>query len=433
MKPSFYNLFFEENDNAYVVNTMSGGIIQLPKNASTSLADGKVESIDRPIVDELYAQGFIVDSGCDELKNYLDYYEEKKNPGGQLDIQLFLAKSCNLSCPYCYQRAFNKPVNIISENKLIAFSKYIHKQIKENGFKNVNIQLFGGEPLLAKSRLGILFSETDKLEKMFNATISYSITTNATLFDDNILNDLLKRKAWIQITLDGPKEIHDARRFWKNGKGSYEKIVESVKKIVEQGGANDLLMRVNIDRENISALPSVLDTLKEIGVLQVECGLVEFKEGENEYESQRIKGGEEVIWETEMFAFEELKKRGFNNSPVDFTMKTVCSLHRNNSFVFDTNLQAFKCDMLIENPKYAIGHISDSGEMIISGDEYSKQTSRKPTDFKSCSTCRFLPVCGSGCAAKALNTNGELHSNYCEASMQSIQLKLKSYISASHN
>lgn len=430
MKPSFYNIHYTETEGNFVVNTLRGSIIKVTHDEKIALLENKLEYFRVDEIIKLKESGFIVDSDFNELEHYLNKYESRKHQPGKLQVQLFLAKSCNLSCPYCYQQAFNKPVNIISEEYIFRFTLFIKNQIINNSVTDVDINLFGGEPLLARSKISMLFESLDWLSEKYKTTITYSIVTNGTLLNDEIIKELVKRKIWTQITIDGPRELHDARRQWKSGKGSFDQIIESVSKIIASGGAENLLIRVNIDKKNLHHLSLLLETLNTIGVINVECGLIEFKNQKNDYEAVRLKDAHDEIWVAEMEVYKQLKRYGYHNSPVDFTLKTVCSLHKMNSFVFDTKLRAFKCDMLIEEPKYSIGHISKDGELIVSGDEYEKQTSRKPTDFSSCSTCRYLPVCGSGCAIKSLNTKGDLHSNYCEESYHSMSLKLKSFIAS---
>lgn len=415
-----------------MLNTLSGGIIQVSQNQKSALSENNFNDFNPYEIEKLKQSGFIVDSDFDELEHYLHHYELRKNQPGKLEIQLFLAKSCNLSCPYCYQRAFNKPVNIISEEYISRFSLFVKNQIIKNGVNHVDINLFGGEPLLARAKLNGLFQSLDSLAAQYKTLITYSIVTNGTLLNDEIIKELIERKIWTQITIDGPKESHDARRQWKSGKGSFDQILESVKKIIDGGGAEDLLIRVNIDKTNLEHLSGLLELLKSMYVINVECGLIEFKNASSDYELERLKNEDDEIWVAEMEVYRQLKKYGYDKAPVDFNLKTVCALHRKNSFVFDTKLSAFKCDMLIEDPKYSIGHISKDGDLVITGDEYEKQTSRKPTDFNTCSTCRFLPVCGSGCAIKSLNTKGDLHSNYCEESYHSMRLKLKAFIETSN-
>jgi len=93
-------------------------------------------------------------------------------------------------------------------------------------------------------------------------------------------------------------------------------------------------------------------------------------------------------------------------------------------------LHLFKCDELIDYPEFCVGQIGEDGIPQINQVEYDKAVSRKPTDFEHCTSCRYLPQCGSGCSIRALNAKGTPHINFCEATYDSVHRKVAAYVRA---
>lgn len=103
--------------------------------------------------------------------------------------------------------------------------------VEQSETDNLDIAFFGGEPLLNMHLIKYVIKYTKQIEEKSNKKFSFCMTTNGTLLTSEIEKYLLDNKVSIQISFDGNKEIQDKNRFFANGKGSYDLVVEKTKKL----------------------------------------------------------------------------------------------------------------------------------------------------------------------------------------------------------
>ena len=110
--------------------------------------------------------------------------------------------------------------------------EYIFKIIKGRNKKEFALSFYGGEPLLNFENIKRI---VDFSKKLFNGwKLTFSITTNGTLINNEIIDFLISNDFQILISIDGPKAIHDAKRIFPNGKGSFELIMNNLEKILKK-------------------------------------------------------------------------------------------------------------------------------------------------------------------------------------------------------
>ena len=141
-----------------------------------------------------------------------------------------MTQNCNFRCKYCvysgaensYQRVHsNKVMNWNTARKAIDF-------LWEHSIdsKDVNIGFYGGEPLLEFDLIKKAIEYSRK--KFMGKEISFSMTTNGTLLTEEIIRFLSKNKVQLVISLDGAKEINDENRVFKNGSGTYDRVIRKI-------------------------------------------------------------------------------------------------------------------------------------------------------------------------------------------------------------
>lgn len=169
----------------------------------------------------------------DETLNYLEKLkiigaetEEKskvlveKHPA--TTIILNITSGCNLSCTYCYKEDLSTLKN--SGNMDFQTAKKAINLLYENAPNEpfYTITYFGGEPL---SKFSLIQEITKYAVSFFaskNAKVDFTLTTNATLINDEIIKFFKKYKFGITVSIDGPKAIHDKTRRTSLGHGTYE-------------------------------------------------------------------------------------------------------------------------------------------------------------------------------------------------------------------
>ena len=158
-------------------------------------------------------------------------------------FNIWVTENCNLCCTYCYEgekRCFDMNDEIIE--KTISF---VHENMEQN--KSNMINFHGGEPLLA----------IDSILKIINSCnsfgrFSYSLTTNGTVMNDRILDELKKNKVYVSLSIDGKREVHDLNRKKSDGSGTYDYAVKSLEAL--QKREIDVRVRMTVTPDTVPKL-----------------------------------------------------------------------------------------------------------------------------------------------------------------------------------
>ncbi|WP_100065987.1 radical SAM/SPASM domain-containing protein [Miniphocaeibacter massiliensis] len=151
------------------------------------------------------------------------------------NLKIIISKKCNLSCKYCYEGNIDSESDgLMSKEQAIKIAERINRLFP----RLKTVLFFGGEPLLNIDAIEV-FCENLKNKK----DIEFLMQTNGTIYTEKIKNIIENNNILVTVSLDGPKEINDANRVFPNDKGSYEIVVDNVKKF-------------NKDRENIISIQS---------------------------------------------------------------------------------------------------------------------------------------------------------------------------------
>lgn len=141
-------------------------------------------------------------------------------------FQLFVTQQCNLNCKYCFEgEKKSSRMNKDIVPFLVSFMKnYINNDFVED--KEIWVNFNGGEALLEKDFIKYAVNFFKK-----NGITHFSISTNFTLIDDDILTFLIENNFIMQISVDGMKHIHDLNRIDYDGNGTFDKVWYNLKKI----------------------------------------------------------------------------------------------------------------------------------------------------------------------------------------------------------
>lgn len=164
---------------------------------------------------------------------------------------LHIAHDCNLRCGYCFaaQGDFGHgrklmPVEI--GKKAIDFL-IEHSQ----GRHNLEVDFFGGEPLMNFDAVKEVVCYARSLEEKYNKNFRFTTTTNGLLLDDDNIDFINREMNNVVLSIDGRKEVNDRLRYTPNGKGSYDVIVPKFKKLVEQRGDKEYYVRGTFTKYNL--------------------------------------------------------------------------------------------------------------------------------------------------------------------------------------
>ena len=164
---------------------------------------------------------------------------------------LHIAHDCNLACKYCFADEGEYHGQKRELMSLEVGKKAIDFLIENSGSRvNLEVDFFGGEPLMNFEVVKEIVAYGRSKEKEFNKNFRFTLTTNGVLLDDDVIEFCNKEISNVVLSLDGRKCIHDLMRPTRNGKGSYDIIVPKFKNFVEKRGDKSYYVRGTFTRNN---------------------------------------------------------------------------------------------------------------------------------------------------------------------------------------
>ena len=164
---------------------------------------------------------------------------------------LHVSHDCNLLCKYCFASTgdfgtgHRMTMNVETAKKAIDF--VIARSGKRH---NIEVDFFGGEPLMAMDTVKATVDYARSLEKEHNKNFRFTITTNGILLDDETIDYINENMSNAVLSLDGRPEVNDNMRPTVNGKGSYDVILPKFQKLVAGRGDKDYYLRGTFTRHN---------------------------------------------------------------------------------------------------------------------------------------------------------------------------------------
>ncbi|BFH72948.1 geopeptide radical SAM maturase [Sulfurisphaera javensis] len=384
VKLSKFNVFLY--DYGIIFNTLTGYAIKVDKGTMEKIQKGEIPEDLKEIIEEGFADQ---DFDPDRLIANKKY----------LEPTLVLTYDCNFDCVYCFQKAFRNKSRV-SETVVKGFVNYILRKRKPT-----RVTYFGGEPLLELRRIeeisNILRKEID---------YSFSVVTNGSLLTPYVLDKLNSvGLTHVQITLDGPREIHDKRRYFVNGKGSFDIILKNLKYAQDH---TKVVLRINIDVKNMEEIERLLKTLKDEGITNVRLDphLVHENVFRHEYWHNTLsKDSEGEI----LVKFWEIAKDYGFEIPQEVFRLGICVAHIDEDIVVDPFGNIYPCWAFTGNPLYIKGKLKEDGSIEWVRKELLGERAKYVWKGK-CDNCPFLPMCVGGCRFFAVLDKGKFDEIDCQ-------------------
>ncbi len=165
-------------------------------------------------------------------------------------LVLNVTNQCNLACTYCYEFGADKISTQTGKTKYMtpetarAAVDFLLESAK--GRDAVHITFFGGETLMNFRLLKEAVAYADARAAETGRRVTYSLTTNATLLTDPIIDFLAEHAVGVTVSIDGPEKMQDARRVYKSGKGSYAVIAPRLKALIARHTTRAIAARVTL-------------------------------------------------------------------------------------------------------------------------------------------------------------------------------------------
>src|SRR6056297_367748 len=156
---------------------------------------------------------------------------------------LNVAHDCNLICEYCFASKgdFGGNTELMSLETGKKALDYLVRNSHDR--KNLEVDFFGGEPLMNFQVVKDLVEYGRKIEKEHNKNFRFTITTNGMLLNEDNIDYINKNFHNVVLSLDGRKSVNDNMRKDRANKGTYDKIVPKFKNLVDKRGDKDYFIR----------------------------------------------------------------------------------------------------------------------------------------------------------------------------------------------
>ncbi len=336
---------------------------------------------------------------------------------------LHVSHDCNLRCRYCFagQGSYGGANKIMSlEVAKAAIDFLVEKSV---GRRNLEVDFFGGEPLMNFQVVKETVAYARSLEEKYGKHFRFTTTTNGILLDEEKAEFLNREMNNVVLSLDGRREVNDAMRPNAGGKGSYDTIVPRYQKFVAQRGDKDYYVRGTFTRENLDFTEDVLH-MAELGFDQVSVEPVvsdpKLPFSITEEDVPR------VCEEYDRLALEVLdrkrKGKGFNffHFMLDLD-QGPCAIKRlrgcgcgNEYAAVDPDGNVFPCHQFVGKPEWKMGSVL-TGEYDL---EQKARFARANVYSKDkCRTCWAKFYCSGGCNANNQEYEGDIlraHTLSCE-------------------
>ena len=226
---------FSTFDGYYIYDTNTSSILKVPKGVHDNFKSGvsiELSPEDKRIIESLKESGFLKKSNIVKIEHPYSSRLRSLLERRVGSITLQVTQRCNLRCRYCvYSGSYNTRTHSNSSMSFEVARKSVDFLISHSvDTDNVNIGFYGGEPLLEFD----LIKSTVKYARSVGEgkKIRFGMTTNGTVFTDEILGYLEENGFNLLLSLDGPKEVHDKNRvFAHDGRGTFDIIMDQVSHI----------------------------------------------------------------------------------------------------------------------------------------------------------------------------------------------------------
>lgn len=331
---------------------------------------------------------------------------------------LHVAHTCNLNCEYCFARQGNYN----GENSLMSFE--VGKQaldflIANSGNRvNLEVDFFGGEPLMNWEVVKQLVEYARSQEKKYNKKFRFTLTTNGMLINDDVIDFSNKEMYNVVLSLDGRKEIHDKLRKNLAGDGSYDIIVPKFKEFVEKRNGKNYYMRGTFTHNNVEFTKDIFH-MADLGFYELSMEPVVCSPSDP---YALTKEDLPILFEQyELLAKEMIKRKNkendftfyhytidLNNGPCIYKRISGCGSGTEYLAVTPQG-ELFPCHQFVDSPKYNMGNVWDGVTKTNIRDEFKLCNVYSRSE---CDDCWAKLYCSGGCAANAYHSTGNISGTY---------------------
>ena len=403
MKPSRYNYIHSRDNYSYWYNGLNHTWFRLPKVLGEKVQSiltnpDEIKEINEPFFNSLKDSGFIIDNDIDELAKLRKLNQQ------QIDnkfYQLILVPTldCNYKCWYCVQSHIPSRM---SDETMTRVKKHIKYMVEVEKINSLSLDWFGGEPFMYFHEvIRPLCEYSRKICNKHDLPLALTATTNAYYLDESIIPEICELGfTFFQITLDGPREMHDKVKYMDGCDSAFNRTLHNIECLLRASEQITIMLRINYTSSNLT---------QEL-VEQVEHGI-------SARYRNRITIVPKKVWQEavdkSLFTkttriLDNFEKLSFNVAKYDIITTFVpCYASRRYCNVINYNGDIAKCTSGNELYGEKVpGHLNQEGIIHWNEDHLSKYVT-KGFENHRCIACRYLPICMGACPRKCHESGGQ--------------------------
>lgn len=422
-----YNIVLDINSGGvHVVDDIAYDIIELYENMQMDEIINKMiekyPDVDKTEIEECYDD--ITELKEDGQLFTPDTFKpmagqlKRKTAGVVKALCLHVAHTCNLTCSYCFagQGKYHGDRAVMSYE---VGKQALDFLVKNSGTrKNLEVDFFGGEPLMNFQVVKDLVKYARSIEKEAGKNFRFTLTTNGMLINDDVIEFANKEMSNVVLSLDGRKSVHDKFRVDFAGKGSWERIVPKFQKLVKAREGKNYYMRGTFTHNNPDFLNDI-KTMLDLGFTELSMEPVVCAKGDP---SELTEEDRKIV----LKQYEELAdlmiKRRREGRPFTFYHYMIdlsggpCIYKRISGCGSGTEYMAvtpwgdlYPCHQFVGDEKYKLGDIwngvdnKEIQDQFLACNVYAKE---------ECNNCWARLYCSGGCAANAYHATGSVTGVY---------------------
>ena len=355
---------------------------------------------------------------------------------------LHVAHTCNLNCSYC----FASQGKYQGDRALMSFEvgkRAFDFLIEHSGTRhNLEVDFFGGEPLMNWDVVKQLVAYARSIEKEHNKNFRFTLTTNGMLIDDEVIDFLNKEMSNVVLSLDGRKEVNDHFRRDYAGNGSYDKIVPKFQKLVQAREGKNYYVRGTFTHNNVD-FTNDLFHMADLGFTELSMEPVVCPP-DDPY-ALTDEDMPKIFEQYEILAKEMLKRKkegrpftfyhymlDLKNGPCIYKRITGCGSGTEYMAVTPWG-ELFPCHQFVGDPKYSLGNIYDG---ITNTEIQDGFRSCNAYAREECKDCWARLYCSGGCAANSYHATGSINGVYkygCELFKKRIECAVMMQVAESED
>ncbi len=389
-------------------NDLTGAVVVIDAETENkiihSISNGETETLSEQIDKLAHPDtAILVPKDYDEYSAWRERLIHKRDNEAHIFILHFMPTiQCQLRCDYCVEKGVDRGVGM--KQKVVDQSRkwvaeYLDSHPEIDSFRFV---LFGGEPLLQRKIVEQALKTFHEIASKRNISFWTEIVTNGEFLNEEVAR-LLSEHNWrrVQITLDGPENVHNSRRHGENGRSTFQNIMRNIRMLLSTKHIPKVDIRISLEESNADRVPELIHYLAELHAqerINLNLGLIT-----PTFASPSKTDTESVIAEKALTAWKVAKDCGFT-IPDEFLTGPWCVAIAKHSAVLQPDGSFQKCFCTAGRKEYNFGSIFDKPEASYLQDPRYEHFKR--TDQCVAEKCRFIPLCGGGCIHNAMVEQG---------------------------